>query len=512
MHLKGKTLTAGVTAACGMGFLLFGYDQGVMGGVIGSHTFVEQFNHPSALTQGLITGLYDVGCLIGSIACFFFSEPFGRKKSIFAGSVVVILGTILQASAYTVGHLIAGRIVTGVGVGVNTSVVPTWQSEVCSASRRGQLVTIEAALIILGLAFSNWVCFGASFHTSSFQWRGPIAMQCIFALYLLVTVPFLVESPRWLANHKSLDEAVKIIAQLKDRPEDDPEVVSVATDIRQALEEEKSSGSWYEIFTNGGEQNFRRMMLGFGGLYMQQMCGINSIGYYLPVILEQYIGLSSTLSLILASVAATQFFLVSLTPIWFIEKAGRRNCMIWGAGAQAVVMACLCIGLAIKSKASLAMMVVMYYLFDDAFAVSFLNVPWMYAPEINSLKMRAKGGAVAAASNWLFNGIVVTVTPSGLENLGWRYYLIFVVLNISFIPLVYFCYPETKGVTLEEIDHIFLGKGHGLSALTQGVRESIHAKKLVERYGDHEADEEVPTFSVQLKDRPSSHVENNGDL
>jgi hypothetical protein len=150
-----------------------------------------------------------------------------------------------------------------------------WQSEVCSASRRGQLVTIEAALIILGLAISNWVCFGASHNTSSFQWRGPIAVQCIFSLYLLASVPFLVESPRWLANHKGIDEATKVIAQLRDIPEDHPEVVSVTREIQMALAEEKGAGSWYEIFTNGGEQNFRRMMLGFGGLYVKpHFCGL----------------------------------------------------------------------------------------------------------------------------------------------------------------------------------------------------------------------------------------------
>ncbi|OGE49952.1 hypothetical protein PENARI_c019G08736 [Penicillium arizonense] len=463
MPLRGKRLTAGVTAACGLGFLLFGYDQGVMGGVIGSSTFVKQFNHPDALTQGLITGLYDLGCLIGSIAAFFFSEPIGRKKSI-------------------------------------------WQSEVSSAQHRGQLVTIEAALIICGLAMSNWVCFGASYIASSFQWRGPIAVQCIFALYLLITVPFLVESPRWLANHKSIAEATKVIAQLKDLPEDDPEVTSITREIEVALEEESSADAWHKIFTNGGEQNFRRMMLGVGGLYMQQMCGINSIGYYLPVILEQYIGLSNSLSLILSAVAATQFFVISFAPVWFIEKAGRRNCMIWGAVAQAIIMALLCVGFALDTKPALAMMVAMFFLFDDAFALSFLNVPWMYAPEINSLKMRTKGGAAAAASNWLFNGIVVTVTPIGLDKLRWKYYLIFVVLNISFIPLVYFCYPETKGITLEQIDRIFVGKGTGLGALTQGVKESLHLKRDIDQH-ELNSDEESGIKDDGDNDAHGEHIE-----
>jgi hypothetical protein len=135
-------------------------------------------------------------------------------------------------------------------------------------------VTIDAALIIAGLALANWVSFGASFSTSSFQWRGPIAMQSIFAIYLLATIPFLVESPRWLANHVSLEKATAVIAQLKGCAEDDDGVLETRGEIERALEEEKSGGGWWEIFTNGGEQNFRRMLLGVIGLYMQQMCGL----------------------------------------------------------------------------------------------------------------------------------------------------------------------------------------------------------------------------------------------
>lgn len=135
-------------------------------------------------------------------------------------------------------------------------------------------------MIILGFVFSNWITFGASYATSNFQWTFPIAVQSLFAIYLLVTVPFLVESPRWIANHKSLTEAASVIARLRGLPEDHEEVIKVRDEIQMALEEE-AGGSWTDIFKNGGQQNFRRMLLGFGALYMQQMTGINTIGYLL---------------------------------------------------------------------------------------------------------------------------------------------------------------------------------------------------------------------------------------
>ncbi|OJJ45223.1 hypothetical protein ASPZODRAFT_119358 [Penicilliopsis zonata CBS 506.65] len=470
--LRGRLLMAGVTSACGMGFLLFGYDQGVLGGVINSPTFTQQFNHPSATLQGFMTGIYDLGCLLGSVSTFVFSERIGRKKSMYFGVFFALLGTILQTTALSVKDFIAGRVITGLGIGIMTAIVPTWQSEVSPAKQRGQLLTVQTALITTGFALSNWICLGASYATSSIQWRLPIALQAVFALYTALSVPFLVESPRWLANHRGIDSAAEVIARLHDCEVDDPRVVAVRLEIEATIELHKESTGWKWIFSSQ-DQNLRRMMLGVVGLYMQQMCGINSIGYYLPIILHEYIGLPPHTALILAAVGATQSTLVAYASVWVIERAGRRKCMLFGACGLAVISAMIGMGLCLHTKSSLTGAVVMYFLFYDVFNLSFLNTPWLYAPEINSLQTRVKGGAAASASNWLFNGIVVAITPIALQNIGWRFYLIFVVFNLSFIPIIYFCYPETKGLSLERINDLFLGDASGWKWLTQGVKESV---------------------------------------
>ncbi|KAJ5736039.1 uncharacterized protein N7483_001164 [Penicillium malachiteum] len=476
---RSRTLDMNISAATSMGFLLFGYDQGVMGDIIDSTSFVNQFNNPSALQQGLITGLYDIGCLIGSLLTLIIGEKLGRRKSIYIGCVFVIVGTILQATARVIPHLMVGRVVTGMGVGVMTSIVPTWQSEVPGADNRGVYLTIQSANINTGFLLSNWITLGASYAASQFQWIFPICVQLILASYLLVSVPFLVESPRWVANHKSIEEATRIIARLQDRDENDPEVLRVRDEISAALEEEGQS-SWSDLFKNGGQQNFRRMLLGFGVLYMQQLTGINSIAYYLPIVLVEYLPVKENMGHIIAAVAATQYAVFSFMPVLFIEKIGRRTIMLWGAVAMMILSALIAVGFNVPGQGGAIMTVVMYCLFYDAFGMSYLNVPWMYAPEINSLKMRSKGGAVASASNWLFNGIVVTVTPSSLAAIGWKYYVVWAVFNASFIPMVYFLYPETKGLSLEQIDYIFEGKGHGWSCFTQGVQESVKGVAVIE--------------------------------
>ncbi|KAJ6011084.1 hypothetical protein N7451_002496 [Penicillium sp. IBT 35674x] len=469
---RGKALNIWISAATSMGFLLFGYDQGVMGGIIDSSSFMKQFNNPSALEQGLITGLYDIGCLVGSLLIVIIGERLGRRKSIYIGCVFVIVGTILQATARVIPHLMAGRVVTGVGVGIMTSIVPTWQSEVSDAGNRGVYLTIQSANINTGFFLSNWITLGASYAKSELQWIFPICVQLIFATYLLISVPFLVESPRWVANHRSIEEATRIIARLQDRDEQDEEVLRVRDEICKAIEEEEET-SWMDIFKNGGQQNFRRMLLGFGVLYMQQLTGINSIAYYLPIVLVEYLRVNETMAHIIAAVAATQYLIFSFMPTLFIERLGRRTILIWGAVAMMILSVLIAVGFNIPGQGGAIMTVVMYCLFYDAFGMSYLNVPWMYAPEINSLKMRSKGAAIASASNWLFNGIVVTITPSSLAAIG-------AVFNASFIPIVYFFYPETRGLSLEQIDHIFEGQGDGWNCFTQGVRESAQGAVAIE--------------------------------
>lgn len=374
-----------------------------MGTIINSASFVRQFNNPSSTEQGLITGLYDVGCLAGSVLAFLFGERLGRKKSIYAGALVVIAGTVLQTTARVVAHLIAARVFTGVGVGVMTAVVPTWQAEVSQAHNRGAMITIEAVNIIVGFALSNWVAFGASYAASNLQWILPIALQVVFAAYLLVIGPLLVESPRWLAHHRDIDEATRVLARLLDADEDDARVQESRAEILEALRLE-AGGSLREIFGGGGgggQQNLRRMLLGVGALYFQQMSGINTVGYYLPVILEDQVGMTNRMAQVVAGCGALFYLVASLPPIWFIDKVGRRPAMMCGAAALTLVNVLLCVGFNIPGTKGTVLIVVMYFLYYAAFALSFLNVSWIYPPEINSLKMRSMGASLASCSNWL---------------------------------------------------------------------------------------------------------------
>lgn len=140
---------------------------------------------------------YNLGCFIGAIITIFIGDILGRRRMIFLGSSIMIVGAVLQASAFSLGQLIAGRVITGFGNGLNTSTVPTWASETSKSHKRGKMVMIEGAMVTFGIALSYWLDFAFSFlEPSTVAWRFPIAFQIVPAILLLATILELPESPR----------------------------------------------------------------------------------------------------------------------------------------------------------------------------------------------------------------------------------------------------------------------------------------------------------------------------
>lgn len=156
-NFRGKPLVAAITMATCQAFLLLGFDQGVMAGIIGANNrFGRDFNNPDAGMQGNIVALYDIGCVVGSIACYFVGERLGRRTMLMAGGAIMVVGTTILSSSYSLSQLIAGRIITGIGNGMNSSTAPIYQSE-CSPSRiRGALLTLQGTVTILGVVIAYW--------------------------------------------------------------------------------------------------------------------------------------------------------------------------------------------------------------------------------------------------------------------------------------------------------------------------------------------------------------------
>ncbi|KAF7597128.1 hypothetical protein BBP40_009466 [Aspergillus hancockii] len=473
--LRGGWLTFWVTVACATDMTLFGYDQGVFGGVIVTKDFLNTLELEGKTSLiGTTTAIYDVGCFFGAIASMWLGEMLGRKRSIMWGTIIMAIGAILQIAAFDVSQMIVGRIVAGIGNGINTSTAPVWQGETSQLKWRGKLVIIELILNIAGFSLSNWMTFAFSFVPGAASWRFPLAFQFVFILIILGTVPWLPESPRWLIAHNRPEEAQQIIADLEDMDVNDSTVLTLQTEIVSAVQYEREHGvSWSKLLRGrtGDQSNtcaIRRLILGAGAQAMQQLAGINVTSYYLPTVLMQSVGLSELLARLLAACNSVSYLIAGALAIPHIERWGRRQLFMSCAFGQFVCYLIITVLLRFSEKegypyqtevasASVAFFFC-YYLF---FGFGFQGIPWLLPVELNSLSMRTKGAALGTATNWAFNFMVVEITPIGIENLRWKFYIIWTVLNLSFVPLIYFFYPETANRALEDID-VFFRENHSL--------------------------------------------------
>ncbi|KAE8344722.1 hypothetical protein BDV24DRAFT_171292 [Aspergillus arachidicola] len=471
--LVGKPLTLAITATAGSGFLLFGYDQGVMSGLLSGDAFVQTFPeintntgaNGSATLQGTVVAIYEIGCFLGALMALFWGEKVGRRMCIMAGCVILSIGAALQCSAFSIPHMIVGRIVAGIGNGLNTSTIPVWHSELSKPESRGKGLAIELCINIFGVMTAYWVDYGMSYVKNDAQFRFPIALQILFAILTFIGIIGLPESPRWLIAHGRESEARRIIWSLQPNAhsitEDDAIVNQDVAEITQAIREEQAAteeSSFMMVFKNGPQKFLHRTLLGMGGQMMQQLSGVNLITYYNTVIFEKSVGMSHNLALLLAGFNGVAYFVSTLVPIWTIDRLGRRKLMLFAVIGQCACMAILAGTVWDGGHAAGLVATVMLFLFNFFFGVGLLAIPWLLPAEYSPLATRTRSAALATATNWIFTFLVVEITPVSIDNVGYRTYIYFAVFNFCFIPLIYFFYPETRNLTLEQIDHLFTGE------------------------------------------------------
>lgn len=341
----------------------------------------------------------------------------------------MVVGATLMTTAFTLAHFIVGRIITGIGNGLNTSTVPTWQSECSKSHNRGQLVMIEGALITGGICISYWLDLGFSFlDPSTVSWRFPIAFQIVFALIILAFVLLLPESPRWLILKGREDEAITVLGTLLDVPIEDPLIQNEFTAIKDTVLEMEGS-SFRDLFTMGEDRHFHRVVLAYVNQMFQQISGINLITYYAASIYQNSIGLSGLMSRILAACNGTEYFLASWLPVFIVEKVGRRSLMLVGAAgmSMSMVVLAICTSFAGQSGPGIGAAVFLF-VFNTFFAWGWLGMTWLYPAEIVPLRIRAPANALATSANWAFNFMVVMITPVSFSSIKYKTYIIFAVM------------------------------------------------------------------------------------
>ncbi|GAA5889067.1 hypothetical protein JCM16303_002176 [Sporobolomyces ruberrimus] len=476
MGASGNKLGWLITCAASAGFALFGYDQGVMSGIIGAPQYFETFPAVDPAVQGssrasilsaFYVSIYEIGCLAGAIFALIWGDKLGRRKMMFSGSVVLCIGVLIQVTSFrghwAGGQFVFGRTITGIGTGFLTSTIPTWHADHGELASSDYCLPFVLALtpvrpdlwISSGTCVAYWVDLGFSYLPGSGSWRGPIALQVIFAFALVGLVWFLPESPRWLISKGHLVEGQRVVAALEPAPFNS-EVVILQTRVILDSVQGHTHAKKRDLLTNGPTQHFRRMLIGASSQFFQQIGGCNAVIYFSTPIFQNYLGLDRQLALILGAVLATCYALSACISFPLVDRFGRRKLFFIGSIGQSLsmflIMACLIPG---TDNPAINGSVVGLFLYLVVFGFTWLELPWLYPAEINPLRTRTMSNAASTITNWLFNFAVVMLTPPFLERTAIGTFAFFGAINLCFIPFIHIFYPETAGRSLEEIDVIF---------------------------------------------------------
>ncbi|KIW64462.1 hypothetical protein PV04_09394 [Phialophora macrospora] len=495
LGLQGQSLSWAISLCAGSAFLLFGYDQGVLGSIISGSDFLGALNiaRDDPDTLSTVVSIYDIGNMFGCLAAAVWGGRFGRRAAITFGCIVTIVGAALQASSYSVAHMIVARIVTGIGNGINTAIVPTWVAETAKSEHRGKLIASQLATAILGIVIAYWVNYGFFHLHGQIVWRFPIAFQIVFVLFTLATLPFLPESPRYLYFKNRVEEGNAVLSALKAQPVDSPVVRAEAAEILAAIEMENNLGkaSIKDILLNrSGDQIIKRLALVVVIQILQEMTGTQIVVYYSSSIFIT-LGIENRLALILGGIVSIAFFLGSILGVFLIDRIGRKKLLISGTIPMFILYILYTIMVKNGGRAQLwvafgATCAIMF-----AFGWSWLSTAWVYGPELVPVRYRHIGGALNAFSNWTFAFVTVKIAPIGIANLGWKFYIIFIVMCFIQLPIVWIFYPETNGLSLEEIDGLFVKGGEASEVLS----EASEKRHQLEAKGTGYTHEEVSTLA-----------------
>jgi len=407
LGLRGLALSRAIGVVSGLCFLLYGFDQGLLGGFMTLASFLNQFpesavplfpgNLQIANNLGLTVGIWNLGCLVAGVIAIFIGDRLGRKKIVFTGLLLLLVGEVIQCTAFHWGQFVAGRFIAGLGNGLNCATVPAWQAECTKAHRRGTVLMISAGVCIAaGLTLSYWADFAfAWLDPGSESWRVPIALQLVLIIAAAWLVCYMPESPRWLILAGREDEALHVLAVLNDKKQNDRIIHQEFLQIKDAVIE-MAKASFTNVFKMGDYRDGHRVILAVALQFFQQIGGINFCTQYYAAMFNQQYQWDPWVARLLAACAGTTFLAASFISVYGIDRYwGRRQLMMFGTTGMLVSMIILCIMVYLNDRTALDVGTAFVFIYCIFFAIGWQGMSWLYQVEIVPLRIRGPGNALS---------------------------------------------------------------------------------------------------------------------
>ncbi|KAF5240022.1 hypothetical protein FAUST_4606 [Fusarium austroamericanum] len=460
-----------------IGGTTYGYAASIIGSTIGQPGWYQFFDLPQngepgydtittpaiATANGLFSAGGAVACLILMWAC----DYYGRLRSIQFGCALGILGGVLQCAAQNLAMFQAGRWIMGMCVGLMATVTPMYLSEMSSPLARGWLVGHHAIFLVFGYMLSSWIGFAVYFSPNlEFGWRFPLAFQVLPPVVLLAGSPWIPRSPRWLMSKGHRDEAWSVLVRLRKSPNDPEDLVAkeefYQIDKQLELDAKKleayGGSPWKAVVM---KKSYRtRMIIGFMTQWGAEFGGPLIINNY-AVILYTSLGQTGHMPLLLSALWLTTAGLIyNPGGAWLHDKVNsRRKMYMTGFIGIVITTSIYCAMISLYAgtgnKVGNAMGVLFMFLYL-AFQGTFCNTTmYLYVSEIFPTEIRSIGIGWSLFGQFAATIILLQSAPIGFNAVGWKYFLLVICWSVLFIPAIYFFWPETARLSLEEIGKQF---------------------------------------------------------
>ncbi|KAJ0302828.1 hypothetical protein COL516b_006867 [Colletotrichum fioriniae] len=407
--------------------------------------------------QGNIVSTFQAGCFFGALFTFPIAEKFGRRKTVMlAGTVFLIGGTLMTAASGNLNLIYAGRAIAGLGIGASSLTVPVYIAETAPPSIRGRLVGIFEIASQGGGMLGFWI-------------------NLVPGLGLALGMIWCPESPRWLARGDHFDSAERILTQIRGLPAEHEyirrEMNDIRTQVEQRMSQRMTKKQMFQKLFQKGIRN--RMGLGMALMFLQSFTGVNIITYYAPRIFES-LGITGTSTKLFSTgfYGIAKTFGMFLFTFWVAERVGRRKGLLWGSALGCIPMWYIG-GYVMKADPAAAaaagqvtrdgwgyLAMACVYINGVIICATWQGITWLYASEVQTLEIRMLAVSITTATTWLGSFIIARSTPYMISDLGYGAYFFFSSILMLMGIWAFFFVPETKGLTLEDMDALFMQPTH----------------------------------------------------
>ncbi|CDU23657.1 related to quinate transport protein [Sporisorium scitamineum] len=489
-----------------MGGLLFGWDTGLIGGVLNMPAFQRDFgleNNPAKLAalKGNVVSVLQAGCFFGAASSFYLPHRFGRKNAMFISAVIFLVGSVIQtvcrlhgqSATSALNQLYVGRVIGGFGVGLASSVVPTYLSECAPRSIRGRLAGMYQLLIVTGICVAYFVNYGMvqnyTDQQSSAMWQVPFALQCLPGTLFVAALFFQPESPRWLVEQGRSQEAHKSLARIHHTSLSDPSVLGILHEIENDLKGKQGLTIRQQFsMTFSDRVTSYRVFIGALLSAGQQFSGTNSLNFYSPQIFNS-LGVTGQSGGLLATgiYGVVKIITTGLFMAVAIEQLGRKWCLIIGGSVQIFCLFWIGIYQAVRPSGTPVdgvgyTTLAMVYLYVVGYGLGWSSTTWAVSAEVAPNQLRALAMSAATMSQWFFNFVIALITPRALEHIKYGTFILFGAITCFSVLWVAFCLPESSGITLELMHKVFEGNiiSRSIQDLSPSKRREFRARLMAE--------------------------------